>query len=147
MSNKPSATELAKVAIFDRGIGWQADATATLKEQAAEIDRLHKLVGSVRVAFNRECDDTDEILKTLGFAPENCRTDGGSLMLPELLGAIQHRDVMVRREANTEDKALLWHALEALIHHKDQTRPIQRTDVAIAALRLRLFGLPKETQA
>lgn len=40
MNTKPDALKLASVAIFDRGIGWQADATATLKEQAAEIAAL-----------------------------------------------------------------------------------------------------------
>ena len=37
-----SALELAKVPFTDRSIGWQADATAMLKEQAAEIDALRK---------------------------------------------------------------------------------------------------------
>lgn len=73
-------------------------------EAAAEIVRLKCLVEAVRGAFNRECDDTDEILKTLGLAPENCRTDGGSLVLPELLGAIQHRDVMTRRAARQAER-------------------------------------------
>lgn len=40
MNTKPDALKLASVPIFDRSIGWQADATATLKEQAAEIARL-----------------------------------------------------------------------------------------------------------
>jgi hypothetical protein len=40
MNTKPDALKLASVPIFERSIGWQADATATLKEQAAEIERL-----------------------------------------------------------------------------------------------------------
>jgi len=36
MSKQPEALRLASVAIFDRGIGWQADATA-------ELIRLHAL--------------------------------------------------------------------------------------------------------
>lgn len=40
MNTKPDALKLASVPIFDRSIGWQADATATLKEQASEIERL-----------------------------------------------------------------------------------------------------------
>lgn len=35
-----TALALARVAIFDRGIGWQADTTATLKALAAEVERL-----------------------------------------------------------------------------------------------------------
>jgi len=40
MHERPTALELAKVPLTDRGIGWQADATAVLKEQAAEIAAL-----------------------------------------------------------------------------------------------------------
>jgi hypothetical protein len=40
MNTKPDALKLASVPIFERSIGWQADATATLKEQAAEIEQL-----------------------------------------------------------------------------------------------------------
>ena len=68
-------------------------------EAAAEIVRLRCLVEAVRGAFNRECDDADAILRLLGLDPEKCRTDGGSLVMPELLGAIEHRDVMTRRDA------------------------------------------------
>lgn len=46
---KPDALKLASVPIFERSIGWQADATATLKEQAAEIRHLRELL-AVRVA-------------------------------------------------------------------------------------------------
>lgn len=47
MTTKPDALKLARVPIVDRGIGWQADATATLKEQAAEIDRLRTTLAMV----------------------------------------------------------------------------------------------------
>lgn len=40
MNERPDALKLASVPIVDRGIGWQADATATLKAQAAEIESL-----------------------------------------------------------------------------------------------------------
>mgnify|MGYP000308327198 CR=1 FL=1 len=40
MSTTTEALRLARVPIVDRGIGWQADATATLKMQAAQIDML-----------------------------------------------------------------------------------------------------------
>ncbi len=42
MHERPTALELAKVPLTDRGIGWQADATAVLKEQAAEIAALRE---------------------------------------------------------------------------------------------------------
>lgn len=37
-----TALALAGVAIFNRGIGWQADATATLKTLAAEVELLRE---------------------------------------------------------------------------------------------------------
>ncbi len=82
-------------------------------EAAAEIVRLRCLVEAVRGAFNRECDDTDEILRGQGLEPANCRTDGGSLKLQMVLGALEHRDVMrkrlIRRSAAQLDKWALWY--------------------------------------
>ena len=49
MNTKPDALKLARVPIVDRGIGWQADATQTLREQAVEIQQLRQLL-AVRVA-------------------------------------------------------------------------------------------------
>lgn len=49
MNAKPDALTLARVPIVDRGIGWQADATQTLREQAVEIQQLRQLL-AVRVA-------------------------------------------------------------------------------------------------
>ena len=37
-----TARALATVAIFDRGVSWQADATAALKNLAAEVERLRE---------------------------------------------------------------------------------------------------------
>lgn len=68
-------------------------------EAAAEIVRLKCLVEAVRGEFHRECDDTDAILRTLGLEPANCRTDGGGLKLQMTLGALEHRDVMLKRLA------------------------------------------------
>lgn len=69
-----------------------------------EIERLNRLLVGVRNAFNRECDDADAILRTLGLDPENCRTDGGSLKLQMVLGALEHRDVMLKREAKLKER-------------------------------------------
>ncbi len=65
----------------------------------AEIERLNRLLVGVRNAFNRECDDLDAILHVLGLSPDNCRTDGGSLMLQDVLGKIKHREAALRYEA------------------------------------------------
>ncbi len=47
--------------------------------------------------LERECNDTDAILRALGFDPENARTEGGSLKLQMVLESIGHRDVMLKR--------------------------------------------------
>jgi hypothetical protein len=65
----------------------------------AEIDRLNRLLVGVRNAFNRECDDLDAILRALGLDPVNCRTEGGSLMLQDVLETLKHSDAMLRYEA------------------------------------------------
>ena len=44
------------------------------------------------------------------------------------------------REAYTEQQALILQLVEALEHHRAQTRPIDRTDEAITAARARLEG-------
>lgn len=66
-------------------------------EAAQEIERLQGLLGTMHADFLRECGDTDAVLGVLGFDPANFRTDGGSLKLRMLLGAIEHRDVMLKR--------------------------------------------------
>jgi len=45
-----------------------------LKATSAKIDILES-------QFKRECDDTDALLRYLGVAPEDARTDGGSLRI------------------------------------------------------------------
>lgn len=70
----------------------------------AEIERINRLLVGVRNAFNRECDDLDAILQALGLGPVNCRTDGGSLKLQIVLGAIEHRDVMTKRAARLAER-------------------------------------------
>lgn len=79
--------------------GYRTDLEKLHADMLAEIARLSRLVGMVRESFNRECDDLDAILRLQGLDPENCRTDGGSLKLLMVLGALEHRDVMLKREA------------------------------------------------
>jgi len=88
----------------DYPTGWEPNLLC--HEAAAEIVRLRCLVDAVRGAFNRECDDADEILRCQGLEPANCRTDGGSLKSQMVLGALEHRDVMLKREARKVTKGL-----------------------------------------
>ena len=74
-----------------------------LRRKIADLTRECQ---GLRADFERECMDTDTVLRALGFEPKTCRTDGGSLVLRELLGAIEHRDVMTRREARTKERDL-----------------------------------------
>jgi hypothetical protein len=78
--------------------------TSDEEDMGKEIDRQKRLVAGVRKAFNRECDDLDAILRLQGLDPENCRTDGGSLKLQMVLGALEHRDVMTRRAARKAER-------------------------------------------
>jgi hypothetical protein len=59
---------------------------------------------TMRADFYRECGDTDAILRVLGLDPVNCRTDGGSLKLTMILGALEHRDVMTKRAARKAER-------------------------------------------
>ena len=74
------------------------------REAAREMEPLQGLLGTTHADFLRECGDTDSVLDVLGFDPVNCRTDGGSLKLVMLLGAIEHRDVMTRRAARKAER-------------------------------------------
>jgi hypothetical protein len=65
---------------------------------------LRKDVETQRADFIRECRDTDKILRALGLEPKNCRTDGGSLKVQMILGALEHRDVMLKREAKASER-------------------------------------------
>lgn len=84
--------------------GYRTDLEKLHADMLAEIARLSRLVGAVRESFNRECDDLDAILRLQGLDPENCRTEGGSLKLQMVLGALEHRDVMTRREARKAER-------------------------------------------
>ena len=44
----------------------------------------------------------------------------------------------IEAEVRKDDEALIRQLVEALEYHRDQTRPIDRTDQAIAAARARL---------
>jgi len=92
----------------DAALASKADAAeiAELKEAYALLFKDNALLRQVHSDFRRECGDTDAILRVLGLDPANCRTDGGSLKLVMLLGAIEHRDAMLKREAAQVHKGL-----------------------------------------
>lgn len=89
----------------DAVLASTADAAeiAELKEAYALLFKDNALLRQVHTDFRRECGDTDAILRVLGLDPVNCRTDGGSLKLVMLLGALEHRDVMLKREARRKE--------------------------------------------
>jgi hypothetical protein len=89
-----------------RMLGTPEEIRAALDAKDAEIARLTGMDDAMRAEWDRECGDTDKILRALGLDPANCRTDGGSLKLQMVLGAIEHRDVMLKREARRAAKGL-----------------------------------------
>lgn len=87
-----------------RMLGTPEETRAALDLKDAEIARLTGMDDAMRAEWDRECGDTDKILRLLGLEPANCRTDGGSLKLQMVLGALEHRDVMLRRETRKTER-------------------------------------------
>lgn len=95
MTTKPDALNLASVPIFERGIGWQADATATLKEQAAEIATLRSQLEHWKTfaihaegehaAWKKTATELDEELRALKAAA----VDGRTYTQADLLEAVK----------------------------------------------------------
>jgi hypothetical protein len=56
-------------------------------DSSAERNAMQRQRDSALSELKRECDDTDEALRLLGFDPEEVRTDGGSLNLSKLRAA------------------------------------------------------------
>ncbi len=86
---------------------WGPDLNDAHRRQivlADEVKRMNGTAEALQAEWDRECGDTDKILRLLGLAPGNCRTDGGSLKLQMVLGALEHRDVMTRREARKAER-------------------------------------------
>jgi hypothetical protein len=77
------------------GGAWRHAHHGFIAPQAAQAQPSADL----RADFERECADTDKLLAALGWKPENCRTDGGSLKLGMILEALEARDRLIRREA------------------------------------------------
>ena len=80
------------------------EACGLCHEAVLEIERLTGMDDAMRAEWDRECGDTDKILRALGLDPANCRTDGGSLKLQMVLGALEHRDVMLKREVRKAER-------------------------------------------
>ena len=68
--------------VFDN----ESQVRAMLAEQ--ELLILKRLRGSFSGAsfdmFKEECDDIDEILRHMGFVPEQCRSSGGRLLVAKI---------------------------------------------------------------
>jgi hypothetical protein len=65
---------------------------------------LRKDAETQRADFNRECRDTDALLRMLGLDPFRCRTDGGSLRLKFIAGELQNRDALLQRDAKVAER-------------------------------------------
>jgi hypothetical protein len=55
-------------------------------------------VAPIADGFAQECDDADELLRLLGFDPDDVRTDGGSINLPKV------RSLLAERAAELADE-------------------------------------------
>lgn len=87
-----------------RVLGTPEETRAALDAKDAEIARMTGMSEALQAEWDRECGDTDKILRLLGLDPVKCRTDGGSLKLQMVLGALEHRDVMTRRAARQAER-------------------------------------------
>lgn len=109
----PNAQDVARESVDDALLivgsygQWGPDLNDAHRRQIVLADEVKRMTGmseALQDEWDRECGDTDKILRALGLEPANCRTDGGSLALRELLGAIEHRDVMTRRAARQAER-------------------------------------------
>ena len=55
---------------------------------ASDLATYLRKPDALRADFERECRDTDELLRSVGWAPKQIRTEGGSLRLAELKEAL-----------------------------------------------------------
>ena len=88
-----------------------AEEISELKEAYALLFKDNALLRQGQADYRRECGDTDAILRVMGLDPFRCRTDGGSLRLAMISGAIEHRDVMLRRETQQAERESIRAAL------------------------------------
>lgn len=72
----------------DDGDGWDGGSKVygyTAAQMQAAIDAA---VAEARAGLERECDDTDKLLRGLGLDPERCRTEGGALNVGKTLALL-----------------------------------------------------------
>jgi len=62
-----------------------------MRRAADEIERLRK-------EWERECSDGDAVLHAAGLTPADYRTDGGSMNVPKIFGALLTKEVELRTE-------------------------------------------------
>ena len=96
---------------------WGPDLNEAHRRQIVLADEVKRMTGTIealQAEWDRECGDADKILRALGLDPANCRTDGGSLKLQMVLGALEHRDVMRKREAEQPLRIAIARAVPAM---------------------------------
>lgn len=59
-----------------------------LLDVSAERNAMQRQRDAARGLLGRECDDADELIRLMGFDPEQYRTDGGSINLPKLRASV-----------------------------------------------------------
>lgn len=81
---------------------WGADLNDAHRRQIVLADEVKRMTGmseALQAEWDRECCDTDAILSVLGLDPVNCRTDGGSLKLQDVLETLKHCVAALKYEA------------------------------------------------
>jgi len=74
---------------YSGGVGDEA--ADGCDDAADEIERLRK-------EWERECSDGDAVLHAAGLTPADYRTDGGSMNVPKIFGALLTKEVELRTE-------------------------------------------------
>ena len=97
-----------------RVLGTPEETRAALDAKDAEIARMTGMSEALQAEWDRECGDADTILHALGLDPANCRTDGGSLKVQMIIGALAHRDVMLKRDAEQPLRIAIARAVPAM---------------------------------
>jgi hypothetical protein len=96
---------------------WGADLNDAHRRQIVLADEVKRMTGTaeaLQAEWDRECGDADTILHALGLDPANCRTDGGSLKVQMIVGALAHRDVMLKRDAEQPLRIAIARAVPAM---------------------------------
>lgn len=88
-NNTGATTSRAASATPAQACGTPAEKTRAHCLLSSGIGAPHKPKGSSPHSI--ECDDADELLRLLGFEPDDVRTDGGSINLPKVRSLLRER--------------------------------------------------------